>query len=91
MPGNRKKRRINCNLNSKYFKPQGIPLTKLKEIELSIEEVEALRLTNIIGLDQEACGKEMQVSRQTIQRTLKSAYKKITEALIKGYALKIIT
>lgn len=89
MPGHRKRRRIRCQLNTKYFKPQGIPLNELKEVELNIDELEALRLTHIEGLDQESCGKEMHVSRQTIQRTLKSAYKKVTEALLNGYALKI--
>ncbi len=89
MPPHKKRRRIQCNPNEKYFKPQGKPLKALREIELELDELEALRLANIEGLNQEEIGEKMHVSRQTIQRTLKSAMYKITDALVNGHALKI--
>jgi len=46
-------------------------------------------LKNIKGLDQIECAKLMRTSQSTFQRILLSAYKKITEALIKGKAIKI--
>ena len=61
----------------------------LEIVELSTEEVEALRLKNIKDLDQVECAKLMKTSQSTFQRILSSAYKKITEALIKGKAIKI--
>jgi len=62
----------------------------LEVVELTTEEVEALRLKNIKDLDQIECVKLMKTSQSTFQRILSSAYKKITEALIKGKAIKII-
>ena len=59
-------------------------------IELTTEEAEALRLRNIKDLDQEEAAKKMNTSQSTFQRILSSAYKKITEALIEGKAIKII-
>lgn len=59
-------------------------------IELTIEEVEALRLRNMKDLEQEEAAKKMNTSQSTFQRILSSAYKKITEALIEGKAIKII-
>jgi len=61
----------------------------LEVIELTTEEVEALRFRNIKGLEQEEAAKKMNTSQSTFQRILCSAYKKITEALIKGKAIKI--
>ena len=62
----------------------------LEMVELTTEEMEALRLKNIKGLDQEQAAKEMNTSQSTFQRILSSAYKKISDALINGKAIKII-
>ena len=83
-------RRIRFNPNVTYFKPQGVPMRFLEVVELTVEELESLRLKNIKGLDQEAAAKKMNTSQSTFQRILSSAYKKISEALIKGKAIKII-
>ena len=83
-------RRIRFNPNVTYFKPQGVPLRFLEVIELTTEEVEALRLKNIKDLEQEEAAKKMNTSQSTFQRILSSAYKKITKALIEGKAIKII-
>ncbi len=89
MPRPRLCRKINFNPNVTYFKPQGIPLRDLEVVELTIEEVEAIRLKNINGLDQTEASKKMNTSQSTFQRILASAYKKISEALIEGKAIKI--
>ena len=83
-------RRIRFNPNVTYFKPQGIQMRFLDVIELTAEEMEALRLKNIKDLSQEEAAKMMNTSQSTFQRILSSAYKKVTEALIKGKAIKII-
>ncbi len=62
----------------------------LEIVELTTEEVEALRLRNMKDLEQEEAAKKMNTSQSTFQRILSSAYKKITEALIEGKAIKII-
>ena len=86
----RLRRRIRFNPNVIYYKPQGMPLRFLEDVELTTEELEALRLKNIKYLDQVECAKKMKTSQSTFQRILSSAYKKITEALIEGKAIKII-
>ena len=83
-------RRIRFNPNVTYFKPQGVPMRHLEIIELTTEEAEALRLRNIKDLEQEEAAEKMNTSQSTFQRILSSAYKKITEALIEGKAIKII-
>ncbi len=89
MPRPRLRRRIKFRPNAYYFKPQGIPLRTLEVVELTLEEMEALRLKNIHGLEQTACARKMNTSQTTFQRILSSAYRKISEALIKGKAIRI--
>ncbi len=65
-------------------------MRNLDVVELTIEEMEALRLKNIKDLDQTECAKKMKTSQSTFQRILTSAYKKISLALVEGRAIKII-
>lgn len=90
MPRPKLYRRIKFNPNVTYFKPQGVPMRFLEMVELTIEEAEALRLKNIKNLSQTECAKKMKTSQSTFQRILSSAYKKISEALINGKAIKIV-
>ena len=90
MPRPRLCRRIRFNPRITYFKPQGVPMRHLGVVELTREEVEALRLKNIEDLDQIECAKLMKTSQSSFQRILTSAYKKVTESLIKGKAIKIV-
>jgi predicted DNA-binding protein (UPF0251 family) len=83
-------RRIRFNPNVTYFKPQGIPMRGLEVVELTTEELEALRLKNQKNLKQTECAKKMKTSQSTFQRILSSAYDKITGALIEGKAIKIV-
>jgi len=83
-------RKISFDPSVTYFKPQGVPMKFLDMVELTIEEIEALRLKNLKNLDQSESAKIMKTSRSTFQRILTSAYRKVTDALIKGKAIKII-
>ena len=69
------------------FVPQGIPITG--EVMLSVEEREAIRLSDFERLDQESAANLMQVSRQTYGRILFNARGIVDEALVTGKALKI--
>ncbi|MCK5491211.1 MAG: DUF134 domain-containing protein [Candidatus Pacebacteria bacterium] len=90
MPRPRLNRKIRFNPDVLYFKPRGIPMRILDEIELTVEEVEALRLKNIEEFSQIECAKKMKTSQSTLQRILASAYKKISQAIIEGKAIKIV-
>ena len=59
-------------------------------VDLSLEEIEALRLKYIKNLDQIDCARKMWVSQSTFQRILSSANRKTADALINGKAIKII-
>ena len=83
-------KKIRFNPDITYFKPQGAPMRFLDIVEITAEEVEALRLKNDKNLDQEKAAKMMRTSRSTFQRILTSAYKKLTNALINGKAIKLI-
>jgi len=89
MPRPRCRCAIRCNPNIYYFKPRGIPMRSLDSVELSLAEVEALRLKNIQDLDQIDCARQMKISQSTFQRILSSAYKKIADALVNGKAIRI--
>lgn len=74
-----------------YFKPDNISTKDLETICLNAEEAEALRLKDVEELDQTKAAEKMNVSQSTFQRVLKSAHKKVSEALIKGKAIQIDT
>jgi predicted DNA-binding protein (UPF0251 family) len=85
----RARRNINFSPSVYYFKPQGVPLRSLSSVELSVEEIEAIRLKHIEKMDQKECADKMDTSQSTFQRILSGANEKISQALIKGQAIKI--
>jgi len=72
----------------RFFKPAGVPGHQLEIVEMTMEEVEALRLKDVKGLTQAEAAEVMNVSRPTFQRVLTSARKKAAEALTCGKAIK---
>jgi len=82
-------RRIRCKPDTNYFKPRGIPLDALEEINLTLDELEAIRLADLEELYQEDAAKKMNISRQTFGNIINSAHKKIADALLNAKALKI--
>ena len=89
MPRPKKPRFCRFRPNVYYFKPRGIPLRMLKEVELLPDELEALKLAEVEGLEQTEAAGKMEISQPTFARILSLAYKKIAEALILGKAIRI--
>ena len=89
MPRPFKCRHISCEPEVSYFKPRGIPISKLDEVNLTVDEFESVRLADIEGMYQDEAAKEMNVSRQTFGNIVKSAHSKIADALVKGKAIRI--
>jgi len=58
-------------------------------MRLSVEEVEAIRLKDLEGLEQEQGAERMNVSRPTFQRILSSGRQKMADALLNGKAMRI--
>ena len=77
-------RRVEFYPAVKSFKPAGIPRHCLERVTLRVEEIEALRLKDQLGLEQEECAQKMQVSRPTFQRILVEAHTKVADALVNG-------
>ena len=87
MPRPKKPRFVSGYPTLTAFIPEGVPVTG--EVSLSVEELEAVRLSDFGGLDQESAANLMEVSRQTYGRILAHARSIISEALVTGKALKI--
>ena len=85
-----KPRRVLFDPDVVYFKPRAVPLSMLDEVDLSIDELEALRLCDLKDFEQKEAAKKMKISQSTLQRILTSARKKVAEALIEGKAIKIL-
>ena len=56
---------------------------------LKLEELEALRLKDLEGMEQEECASQMEVSRPTFQRILIAAREKVADSLIHGKSIRI--
>jgi predicted DNA-binding protein (UPF0251 family) len=72
-----------------YFKPAGAPMVALEEVQLLVEEAEAIRLKDFEKLEQEQCAEKMNISQSTFSRLLDSARQKIADALLNGKAIRI--
>ena len=84
-----KPRNIEKEVEYTCFKPAWIPKSKLEKVELQAAELEALRLSNLNELSQEEASKQMEVSASTFNRLIKSATKKVTDALVNWKGIRI--
>jgi uncharacterized protein len=84
-----KDRIVAFNPDISYFKPRGIPMMDLEEVRLTVDECEALRLSDLLDLSHEDGGKQMGVSRATFGRILQRARSCVADALINGKAINI--
>lgn len=71
-----------------HFSPRGKP-GRPDELDLSLDEFEALRLADYMGLLQKEAAKSMRISQQTFSRILTKAHKDIAHALVNGNTIKI--
>ena len=70
------------------FSPRGRP-GRPNEIDLAMEEFEAVRLADFMGLSQKEAAKSMHISQQTFSRIIRNARKTIANCLVTGKILKI--
>jgi len=64
-------------------------MSELETLLLGLDELEAMRLCDLEGCEQEVAGERMGVSRGTVQRLLKSGRAKVVRALLDSSALVI--
>jgi predicted DNA-binding protein (UPF0251 family) len=89
VPRPRKRRRCRRFAGDRVFKPRSIPMSELAYVRLGLDELEAMRLCDLDGLDQAAAGMRMGVSRGTVQRLLQAGRATVLRALITSSALVI--
>lgn len=82
-------RKVEHHPETVYFKPQGIPLRKLEEECITVDELESLRLADVEGLYHEQAAQRMGVSRATFGRIVQAARRKIATALVVGKAIRV--
>lgn len=82
-------RKVSCAVEALYFKPQSIPLCDLEEVEMELDEIEAIRLADLEGFYQAEAAARMGVSRQTFGNIIARAHRKVADALLCGKALRI--
>lgn len=71
------------------FKPAGVPLKSLEEVQLSLDEFEAIRLADLLGMSHEEAAVEMGVSRSTFSRLVVKSRKKIADFFFQGKLLTV--
>lgn len=71
------------------FKPEGVAPSRLEDVVLTVDELEAFRLADKEGLYQADAARKMGVSRQTFGRIIVAARRKVAEAIVEGKSLCI--
>jgi len=80
-------RRVGRTAVTSRFTPDLYPSNE--HIQLGLDELEAIRLTDLEGLYQADAAQLMNISRQTLGRVLKEAHQKVADAIINGKVLNI--
>ena len=70
------------------FSPRGKP-GRPEEVELSLDQLEALRLADYEGLEQDAGAKIMRISRPSFGRILRQARHVIADGIVNGKIIRI--
>ena len=84
----RKYRIVKIDPKINQFSPRGRP-GRPDEVELKMDEFEALRLADYLGLAQKEAAKSMRISQQTFSRILKRAHNLIAKGITTGSAIRI--
>jgi len=71
------------------FKPVGVLGKSLKEVLLTLDEFEAMRLADFAGMSHEEAADEMGMSRSTFSRLIEKTRRKIAEFIFQGRLLTI--
>ncbi|TCK62187.1 DUF134 domain-containing protein [Seleniivibrio woodruffii] len=89
MPRPSKPRVIGAQPEISSFKPRGISAKKLKAVNLTLDEFEAIRLADYQGLSHEDAAVLMNISRPTFSRLVEKARIKVASFIIEGSELNI--
>ncbi len=71
------------------FSPRGRP-GRPEEIELTLDQLEALRLADFLNFDQKRGAQELGLSRASFGRILRQARKLVVDALVHAKIIRIV-
>jgi predicted DNA-binding protein (UPF0251 family) len=71
------------------FKPMGVRSSELEQTALTLDEFEAFRLADDLGMPHAESAEEMGISRSTFTRLIERSRKKIADLIIHGKMLSI--
>lgn len=83
----RRRRRVRGGPRVHSFTPK--KASDKERVILNVEELESIRLSDYLGLEQKEAAQKMGISQPTFSRNLEKARKKIAQALVKGQPIKI--
>lgn len=88
MPRPSKEKRI-CRMPGcqRFFPDKGKKETH--QLQMTVDEYEAIRLLDYLGYTQEECARQMEVGRATVQAIYAEARKKLARFLVEGSTLEI--
>ncbi len=89
MPRPRKRRNVRGIYEEYYFKPRGVALSGLQQVDLTFDEIEALKYVDLEGLGMDEAATRMEVSKPTLCRMVNGARKKVADALINGKVIEL--
>lgn len=84
----KKIRTVNKKPQISQFSPRG-KTGRPNEIQITLDQFEAIRLADYQGYKQKEAAKHMAISRQTFGRVLKEARKRLATGLADGKIIKI--
>jgi predicted DNA-binding protein (UPF0251 family) len=84
-----RKRRVHTPPRFGHFKPVGVPRRVLNQIEVTLDEYEAIRLADYEGLEHLEASERMDISRPTFTRLVEKARRKVAQSIIEGKELVI--
>lgn len=84
----KKQRLIHSEPKVRHFSPRGKP-GRPDEIELTLDQYEAVRLVDYKGLNQVQAAGYMGISRATFGRIIRGARRKLAEGLVGGKIIRI--
>jgi len=89
MPRPKRCRNVAFDPEHRFFKPQGVPMSRLDCRDIGLDELEALRIADLMGLSQSEGARMMNISQPTFNRILSSARNKVADSLVNAHALRI--
>jgi uncharacterized protein len=85
----KKKRFVECHPGERCFKPRCKTGKRIECVSITMDELEAMRLANLMGMHQDDAAKCMGISRPTFSRIIESGRMKVADGLVNIKCIKV--